>query len=693
MSLSREIFRIEKHPVLPISQTKMISFVFNGQDLEAREGEVIASALFANGIRVFGHHPKDASPQGIFCANGQCAQCTMIADGVPVKGCMVQVEEGMVVQSCDDLPDLPDVDYFADQFVRPREIETDVLIIGGGPSGIAAAVELGKAGIRVLMVDDKQRLGGKLVLQTHQFFGTKEDVFAGTRGIDIATRLTEQVSGYETVNIMLDTQAVGVFSDGRIGLVKGAEYSLIVPRAILIASGAREKGLLFPGCDLPGVYGAGAFQTLVNRDLVRASEKLFIVGGGNVGLIAGYHALQAGIEVVGLAEVMNTVGGYKVHADKLKRHGVTIYTSHTVLAAGGQGKVDWVSIAEVDDTFRPIEGTEKRFAADTLLLAVGLDPINELYFQAGKMGITVYSAGDAQEIAEASAAIFSGRIAGRQIAADMGKATSIPEDWSRKAEILKSKPGKTYAMGSSLRPSGLFPVIFCLQEIPCDPCTKVCPKDMIMIPGDGIMALPEVRTDACTGCMKCVAICPGLAITLVDMRGDGPSARVTVAFELLDEAIQVGDKVDAVDIEGRIVATCPVMKIIKRKSFDRRILVTLEVPKEIASSVAGLQKRTAVATDATAIAVQVPPGDETIVCRCERVTVGQIRQLIRNGVRDMNQLKVLRCGMGACGGKTCEPLILGIFRQEGIDLNEIALYTKRPLLAEIPLKVLAGLKK
>jgi sarcosine oxidase subunit alpha len=104
-----------------------------------------------------------------------------------------------------------------------------------------------------------------------------------------------------------------------------------------VATGAREKSLAFKGNTLPGVYGAGAFQTLVNRDLVKSRpDRLFIVGGGNVGLIAGYHALQAGIHVVGLCEALPECSGYKVHKDKLARLGVPIYTSHTILSANGE---------------------------------------------------------------------------------------------------------------------------------------------------------------------------------------------------------------------------------------------------------------------------------------------------------------------------------------------------------------------
>ena len=127
---------------------------------------------------------------------------------------------------------------------------------------------------------------------------------------------------------------------------------------LLVASGARES-LVFPGNTLPGVYGAGAFQTLVNRDLVKPCENLFIIGGGNVGLIAGYHAIQAGIHVAGLVEAAPECGGYKVHKDKLIRSGVPVYTSHTVLEARGIEKVESVVIAEVDRNFQPILGPKK----------------------------------------------------------------------------------------------------------------------------------------------------------------------------------------------------------------------------------------------------------------------------------------------------------------------------------------------
>ena len=191
------------------------------------------------------------------------------------------------------------------------------LIIGGGPAGLSAANELGQLGIKTLLIDDKSQLGGKLVLQTHRFFGSTEAVYAGTRGIDIASKLADQVKAQASVEIWLETTALAIYEDKTVALWRTDpdEYILVKPEVLLVATGARERSLPFKGNTLPGIYGAGAFQTLVNRDLIKPADQLLIVGGGNVGLISGYHALQAGINVVALVEAMPKCGGYRVHED------------------------------------------------------------------------------------------------------------------------------------------------------------------------------------------------------------------------------------------------------------------------------------------------------------------------------------------------------------------------------------------
>jgi NADPH-dependent 2,4-dienoyl-CoA reductase/sulfur reductase-like enzyme/Fe-S-cluster-containing hydrogenase component 2/bacterioferritin-associated ferredoxin len=697
--LSTEQTRVTKHPILPVPERKTISFTFNDKMMTAYEGEVISSALFANGITVFGHHYLDDSPLGIFCANGQCSQCMVIADGLAVKACMTFIKPGMKVYSCDGLPELPRENDIVSHFDKIETRECEVLIIGGGPSGIAAAIELGKLGHSVILVDDKDQLGGKLVLQTHTFFGSIDDCHAGTRGIDIARILKEELDQQKSVEVCLNATAIGVFCDKKIGVLQEDKYFLVEPKALLIAAGARERALTFPGWNLPGVYGAGAFQTLLNRDLVKPSDRLFVVGGGNVGLIAAYHAMQAGISVIGLAEALPKVSGYKVHADKVKRLGLPLYLSNSILRADGDDKgVKSVTIAEVDSKFQTIPGTEKTFEVDTVLIAVGLTPITELYDAAKDAGIKVYSAGDAKEIAEASAAMFGGKIAGLTIASDFGDKVEVPSSWYEKEEILKSKPGDIKQRDKIEKSEGVFPVFHCTQEIPCNPCIEVCPKEGIKIPGNSLMGIPQFSGE-CISCFKCVAICPGLAITLVDFRKAEPGlAHVTVPFELLTDSFKIGDSLPALDVDGNFLADTKIVNIRSPKFADRTSLVTLEVPAELAVKVAGVQIQpetlTKPVTGKDCCKSHSDEKEDLIICSCMRVKESEIRKQIREGVRDLNQLKAdLHAGMGACNGKTCEQLIMRVFREEGVKLDEIVPFVKRLPIMEVSLGVFAGVNK
>lgn len=693
-------YRINSHPILHDNSLPTLTFCWNDQPFLAKPGEMIASALYAHGIRIFGHHPKDNAPQGIFCANGQCAQCMVIADGLPVKACMTAVRSDMRIKPADGLPVLPEVPIQTYSGSPITEYSVEVLIIGGGPAGLSAAKELGEQGVSVLLIDDKSKLGGKLVLQTHRFFGSKEAVFAGTRGIDIAKKLEEQVRALPSVTVWLSSTAIGIFEDHSVGVLReGSEYVLVHPQVLLVATGAREKSLTFPGNTLPGVYGAGAFQTLVNRDLVKPCQNLFIVGGGNVGLIAGYHAIQAGIHVAGLVEAAPQCGGYKVHQDKLARSGVPIYTSHTVVEALGADHIEKVVIAHLDEQFQPIPGTEKIFSCDTLLIAVGLDPVNEFTRKAQEVGLPVFAAGDAHEIAEASAAIFSGKIVGNQIAERLGiPIESIPQEWYRIEDILKSKPGKTFAEVPYSETKGVFPVLHCIQEIPCDPCASICPRNLIHVNPEDIRSLPHFLQDeqkGCTGCLRCVAVCPGLAITLVDFRKSQELAQVSLPYELLPDNLKIGDMVEVTDTDGGMLGCFPVLKVRQLPSFSGTTIVTIEVPTELATQIAGMRL---IAQSEPEPFDQVGEfsehlDDEAYICRCERVKAGEIRSLIRTGVRDINQIKALtRASMGSCGGKTCLSLIKRLYQAEGIPLSEVTEPPVRPVFVEVPLSVLANIR-
>lgn len=685
--------RITEHPILPIPEYEEIEFFWKNQPLKAHKGETIAAALFANGIQVFGHHQKDGSPLGIFCANGQCSQCMVIADGKPLKSCMEPVIENMHVYPNDGHPVLPVVTQ-APQMKPIREISIPVLVIGGGPAGLSAAIELGKLGVECILVDDKHRLGGKLVLQTHRFFGSTEAVYAGTRGIDIATKLEKEVRAIPSIKIWTRSICLAVYSDKKVGVLKdGKEYVLINPQILLVATGAREKFLAFKGNTLPGVYGAGAFQTLVNRDLVKPSEKLFIVGGGNVGLIAGYHALQAGIGVVGLVEALPECGGYKVHKDKLVRMGVPIYTSHTILSANGTDKVESVTIAKVNEKFKPIPGTELSFACDSVLIAVGLDPVNEFYQKAVDFGVTAFVAGDAEEIAEASAAIFSGKIKGYEVAKAMGLPVGeIPPAWYQTGEILKSKPGNIKEEDQPDLQAGVIPVLHCNQEIPCDPCSALCPQGLIVVDKKDIRSVPSFigNNYCCKACLRCVAGCPGLAITLVDYRANPDKPIVSIPYEFSRETLNLADRVTILDTEGNNLGEAEILHIYALQANDRTLVVQVEANREIATRIAGIKVQAETITHPMYQYVDHME-DDTIICRCEHVTAGEIRALIRKGYHDINEIKtVTRAAMGACGAKTCATLIRRLFAEEGIPPNQVIDPSKRPLFIEVPLGTFAG---
>jgi NADPH-dependent 2,4-dienoyl-CoA reductase/sulfur reductase-like enzyme/Fe-S-cluster-containing hydrogenase component 2 len=678
--------RINSHPVLDVPQKETISFYWNNSRLVAKKNEMISSALFANNIKIFGHHHKDGSAQGIFCANGQCAKCTVIANGIPVKACMTAVKENMIVKSVEGLPKLPDVDENP-RISNIEHIATDVLIIGGGPAGLSAAIQLQDHQINTILVDDKDELGGKLVLQTHKFFGSQQDSHAGMRGMDIGRMLARKIKDSTCIDVWKNSTALYVFDDQKVGILKNGIYKIVTPRVILNAAGAREKFLRFKGNSLSGIYGAGAFQTLVNRDLVKPTEKLFIIGGGNVGIIAGYHALQAGIKVVGLAEALPQCGGYKVHEDKLKRLGVPIYTSHSIVSANGKESVSSVTIARIDKNFQVIEGTDKTFECDTILIAVGLESVSEFTREAESAGIKVFAAGDAAEIAEASSAMFNGKIAGLKLVQYFKPETKdIPESWYEKAKILKSHPGPVQKLMVPADEKGIFPVIHCKQEIPCNPCSTVCPEGSIQMQGDPIKGRPKFE-GKCKGCMKCLSICPGLAITLVDYRKDPENPVVFLPYEISNIEVKKGDELALVDVDGNLLGHYKTLGARATKDSNRTQVVRVRVPKDIAKKIVAFTiQEKEVSQKLTEKIPHDQIRDDEVVCLCERVTAGQIRELVRKGITDMNQIKAIsRAGMGPCGYKTCENLMKQIFWAEKTAREDIVNNVRRPLYVEVPL--------
>ena len=262
--------------------------------------------------------------------------------------------------------------------------QAELVIVGGGPAGLCAALSALRSGAKVLIVERNKNLGGQLVKQTHMFFGSEKQ-YASTRGIDIADILLEELEKYkDNVEILTDTTVVGMYEDGVISaLHKEDKYFKINPKAVVVATGAFEKSLAFPNNDLPGIYGAGAVQTLMNVYGVKPGDRVLMVGAGNIGLIVSYQLMQAGVEVAAILDAAPKIGGYLVHASKVARMGVPILTGYTVKEAIGNDCIKKAIISKVDERFNPIEGTEIEFDIDVLCVSVGLTPLNELLAMRG----------------------------------------------------------------------------------------------------------------------------------------------------------------------------------------------------------------------------------------------------------------------------------------------------------------------
>jgi thioredoxin reductase len=333
--------------------------------------------------------------------------------------------------------------------------EAEIAVVGAGAAGLMAAIEASQAGAQVTVVDENRSPGGQLFKQLHKFFGSKAHR-AGTRGFTIGEQLLVESENCG-VEVLLDTICWGLFEGNNLALKCDERSELLHYQRLILATGASENALAFPGWTLPGVMGAGAAQTLVNIHRVLPGRRALMVGAGNVGLIVSYQLLQAGADVVAVIEGLPHIGGYGVHASKIRRAGVPILTSHTVLRADGVDCVRSATIARIDKDWQPVPGTEQTLEVDTICLAVGLSPMSELAWMAGcqfiyipslgghvplhdeDMETTVpgiYVAGDIAGIEEASTAMEEGRLAGLAAAEALGYVSE--ETCQRKADARRA---------------------------------------------------------------------------------------------------------------------------------------------------------------------------------------------------------------------------------------------------------------
>jgi thioredoxin reductase/bacterioferritin-associated ferredoxin len=385
-------YRIEKG----ITRGKEIEITVDGGAVRTFEGETIAAALTAAGIREIRRAPQHSDPRGLYCCMGSCHGCLVTVNGQPnVRACVTSVEAGQKVELQDGLGHV-DMDTPGPAPGRLVRQEVSLVVIGGGPAGLSAAIAAARAGTSVLVIDENLQAGGQIYRQLPESYHVNDSAFLGVDYADGQALLQQVQDLSDRIAIWNDALVWSVFESKQpaeareLAVARGDDLVLLQAGAIVVATGAYERPVPVPGWTLPGVMTAGGAQVLLKSQRVFPGQRVLLAGTGPLQLVVGNQMLDAGMEVVAVADCASNFNAWRFLPDlvrrpdlikqgldylfRLKRSGVQMLRSHVLQAVEGDTQADRAVLGKVDSTGRPVGSDKKTFDIDTVCIGYGLIP-------------------------------------------------------------------------------------------------------------------------------------------------------------------------------------------------------------------------------------------------------------------------------------------------------------------------------
>jgi NADPH-dependent 2,4-dienoyl-CoA reductase/sulfur reductase-like enzyme len=368
-----------------------ISISYEGRPVACHAGDTVAAALVDAGEFVC-RTAAEGDLRGVFCGMGVCHDCVVAIDGVHGRrACTTAARDGMAVAV---MPAAPELRPQPAPALERREHAPEVLVVGGGPGGLAASIAAAEAGADVVLLDEREKLGGQYFKQLSEAFDVEE------RAVDRQYRQGRELiarAGCAGVRTLAGVEIWAAAAPDELHAVGAGFAHVLRPRRLVVATGAYERAVPLPGWTLPGVMTTGAAQTLLRAHRVLPGRRVLVSGNGPLNVQVAAELVRGGAEVVALCELARAARPRRApqlarmllaapdlardgarYVATLRRARVPLLFGSSLVAAEGDGRVTRATVARLDAAGRPVPGSERSFEVDAVCLGYGFLPSNEL---------------------------------------------------------------------------------------------------------------------------------------------------------------------------------------------------------------------------------------------------------------------------------------------------------------------------